>query len=332
MTRIIGPVRRLGQSGLRVSPQGLGCMSMSDSYGPANRAESLATIRSAVEHGVNFFDTADIYGSGGNEKLLAEALGADSEDVVIATKFGIVINSALPGGRGYCGRPEYVRQQCNASLRRLRRDYVDVLYLHRVDYSVPLEDTVGAMGQLVAAGKVREIGLSEASGANIRRAHSVHPVAVVQSEWSLWSRDVELDAVPVCRELGIAFVAYGPLGRGFLTGGIDTVEQLAGKDSRRKQPRFEPENFEHNRRIVDQLVGIAARKGCTPSQLALAWLHHQGPDVIPLPGTTKREHLEENLVASEIQLSAVELDEISSASAPDRVVGARSADPSFINR
>lgn len=305
------PRRRLGQ-GLEVSAIGLGCMGMSDFYGPAEDEVSIAVLNRAVDLGIDFLDTADIYGTGANERLLSRVLAQRRREVVLATKFG---NVRAPDGRmlGIDGRPEYVRQACDASLQRLGVDHIDLYYQHRVDRKVPIEDTVGAMAELVKAGKVRHLGLSEASPETLRRACAVHPIAALQSEYSLWTRDVEAEVLPACRELGVGFVAYSPLGRGFLTGAIRDVEQLAPDDWRRQNPRFQGENLVHNLALVDTVTALASERSCTPAQLALAWLLSRGPDIVPIPGTRSIERLEENAEATSMHLTEAErqrLDEV----------------------
>jgi aryl-alcohol dehydrogenase-like predicted oxidoreductase len=314
------PTRRLG--GLEVSAQGLGCMGMSEFYGAADEAESIGTIHRALELGVTFLDTADMYGRGANEELVGRAIADRRDSVVLATKFGVV-RSDDPGARGVRGDAGYVRQACEASLRRLGVDHIDLYYQHRVDPDVPIEETVGAMASLVEAGKVRYLGLSEAAAETIRRAHAVHPIAALQSEWSLWSRDIEESAVPACRELGIGVVAYSPLGRGFLTGRITSPDELAPDDFRRAASRFAEENFRRNMAIVDALRALASRRGVTPGQLALAWVQHRGEDVVPIPGTKRRAYLEENVAAVQLELSADELASIEEAAPPDAVAGER---------
>ena len=296
----------LGHSSLTVSVLGLGCMGMSEFYGPRREEETIAVIHRALDLGVNFLDTADIYGNGHNEELVGKALRDRRQGVVLATKFGNVRDAA---GRflGVNGRPEYVRQACEASLRRLQVETIDLYYQHRVDRNVPIEETVGWMSRLIEAGKVRSLGLSEAAAATLRRAHKTHPLSALQTEYSLWSRDPEEEILPACRELGITFVAYSPLGRGFLTGQIKRLEDLAPDDWRRNNPRFQGENFEKNLQLVRHLEQLAAQKGCKASQLALAWVLAQGEGIVPIPGTTRRTHLEENLTALGITFTPEEL-------------------------
>jgi len=296
--------RKLGE--LTVSAQGLGCMGMSDFYGGRDAAEAVATLERAVELGITLFDTADMYGGGENEKLVGRVLRRHRDQVIIATKFG---NMRNPDGtfRGVNGKPEYVRDACNASLARLGVDTIDLLYQHRVDPDTPIEDTVGAMADLVRAGKVRYLGLSEAAPATLRRAHAVHPITALQTEYSLWSRDPEADILPAVRELGIGFVAYSPLGRGFLTGRIASIDDLEADDYRRGSPRFQGENFARNLRLVDAIRELAAHKGCTASQLALAWVLAQGDDIVPIPGTKRRAFLDENVGALDVVLSGDDL-------------------------
>jgi aryl-alcohol dehydrogenase-like predicted oxidoreductase len=299
--------RRLGKSSLIVSALGLGCMGMSEFYGAPEEAESIATLHQAIDRGITFFDTADVYGIGRNEELLWRALAKRRNEIIIATKFGIVRDPANPSVRGISGRPDYVRICCEASLKRLKVSVIDLYYQHRVDTETPIEETIGAMARLVEQGKVRYLGLSEAAPATIRRAHATHPITALQSEYSLWSRDPEDGALAACRELGIGLVPYSPLGRGFLTGQIKKFEDLAADDYRRFSPRFQGENFQKNLGLVEQIGQIAKEKSCTPAQLALAWVLAQGQDVVPIPGTTRRKNLDENLAALDIRLTPADL-------------------------
>ncbi|HEV3455587.1 MAG TPA: aldo/keto reductase [Thermoanaerobaculia bacterium] len=295
--------RKLGRGGLEVSAVGLGCMGMSEFYGPSDEAASIATLHRALDLGATFWDTSDMYGQGHNERLVGRALAGRRDEVVLATKFG-VLRGADGSFTGFDGRPEYVRAACDGSLARLGVDHIDLYYQHRVDAKVPIEETVGAMADLVAAGKVRHLGLSEAGATTLRRAAAVHPIAALQSEYSLWTRDVEAEILPTCRVLGIGFVAYSPLGRGFLSGRIQTLDHLAPNDYRRGSPRFQGENLDRNQQLVARLTALAAAKGATPAQLALAWLLAQGRDVVPIPGTRSVARLAENLAATTVALSA----------------------------
>jgi aryl-alcohol dehydrogenase-like predicted oxidoreductase len=324
--------RALGTEGLTVSAQGLGCMGMSEFYGSADEGEAVATIHRALDRGVTLFDTSDAYGPWTNEQLVGGAVADRRDEVVLATKFGIVRDPNDPSARGVNGRPEYVLNACDASLRRLGLDHIDLYYQHRVDPDVPIEETVGAMASLIDAGKVRFLGLSEASAETIRRAHAVHPISALQSEYSLWSRDPEEEILPTLRELGIGLVAYSPLGRGFLTGAITSPADLAPDDFRRHSPRFQGENFARNLELVDRVREIAREKDCTPGQLALAWVMAQGDDVVPIPGTKRRTYLEENVAAAELSLDGDDLARIDEVAPAGVAAGDRYADMSTIGR
>ena len=323
--------RKLGAGGPEVSALGLGCMGMSEFYGPADDARSIAVIHRALDLGVNFLDTADMYGPFKNEKLVGKAIADRRDRVVLATKFG---NVRGEGGEflGISGRPEYVRRACDASLRRLGVDHIDLYYQHRVDVEVPIEETVGAMAELVQAGKVRHLGLSEAAPETIRRAHAVHPIAALQTEYSLWTRDPEDGLLDTVRELGIGFVAYSPLGRGFLSGRIRSLDDLAPDDFRRRNPRFQGENFRKNLDLVDGVRAIADEKRVSPAQIALAWVLARGDDIVPIPGTTRGEHLEEDLAAAAIELTADDLRRLDEAAPKGITAGDRYPNMSTVNR
>src|ERR1022692_3682889 len=317
--------RRLGSQGPVVSAVGLGCMGMSEFYGAHDEKESLATIDRALELGINYLDTSDIYGPHTNEVLVGEAIKGRREKFFVATKFGILRDPANPALRGVDGSPAYVRRSIEGSLRRLGVETVDLYYQHRVDPKTPIEETVGAMARLVEEGKVRFLGLSEAAPATLERAHGVHPISALQTEYSLWSRDPELEILPTCRRLGVAFVAYSPLGRGFLTGAYKSPDDFAADDYRRQSPRFQGENFARNLELVEKVKELAASIGATPSQMALAWVLAKGDDLVPIPGTKRRKYLEENAAAVDITLSAAQVHELDGIFPPGAVAGERYA-------
>lgn len=321
--------RRLGKSSLVVSAMGLGCMGMSQSYGTPDDAESVATIHHAIDRGITMLDTADMYGGGKNEELVGAAIAKRRNEIILATKFG---NMRMPDGRflGVNGKPEYVQSACEESLKRLKISTIDLFYLHRVDTNVPIEETIGAMARLIEQGKVRYIGLSEAGAKTIRRAHATYPITALQSEFSLWTRDLEAEILGVCRELGIGIVPYSPLGRGFLTGTVKKND-FGDRDFRRMSPRFQGENFQKNLEIVQRVEEMAAEKKCTPAQLALAWVLAKGKDVVPIPGTKRRKYLDENLAALEISLTAADFARLDGIAPPGVAAGARYPDE-YMNR
>jgi aryl-alcohol dehydrogenase-like predicted oxidoreductase len=316
-------IKNLGNQGLKASELGLGCMGMSEFYGEKNDEESIKTIHKAFELGVTFFDTADMYGPYINEKLVGKAIAPFRKDITLATKFGIVRDQENPKNRGVNGRPEYVKSSVEGSLKRLNVEVIDLYYLHRKDPDTPIEETIGAMADLVKEGKIRGIGVSELNTETLRKAHSTHPLSALQTEYSLWSRDPEDDIIPTCKELGIAFVAYSPLGRGFLTGQIKSFEDLENDDYRRFSPRFMGENFDKNIELVNKIESIAKEKNCTPAQLALAWVMAQGDHIFPIPGTKRVKYLEENVKAVEVHLSQKDLEQIEEVFPKDAVAGTR---------
>lgn len=316
-------IKDLGSQGLKASQLGLGCMGMSEFYGPHNDEESLRTLRRAIELEITFWDTADMYGPYHNEELVGKALKGNREKITLATKFGILRDPSNVDFRGLSGKPAYVQSSCEASLKRLGVDVIDLYYLHRVDPATPIEDTVGAMARLVEQGKIRGIGLSEVSAPTLEKAHKIHPISAVQNEYSLWSRDPEDEVLPDCQALGVAFVAYSPLGRGFLTGQISKFEDFADDDYRRTSPRFQGENFQKNLQLIEKLKEFAKKKGCTPAELAIAWVLEQGGHVFPIPGAKTVKHLEENAKAADIDLTQEELIEINALLPKSEVAGSR---------
>lgn len=316
--------RKLGNSDIETSEIGLGCMTMTGIYGPADETESISTIQAAIDAGVSFIDTADAYGGGSNETLVGKAIADRRDKVVLATKFGNIY--ARDSERGADGRPEYVREACEASLKRLNLDVIDLYFQHRVDKAVPIEDTVGAMSELVKEGKVRALGLSECSSETLRRAHAVHPISALQSELSLWTQFALNDHLPVCKELGVTYVAYSPLGRGMLTGAIKADGDMPEKDRRRDHPRFQGDNLKHNVAVIAPIEALAKAKGCTPAQIALAWVLAQGDNVLPIPGSKRLKHLNQNIAATDIELTADELQELFDSIPPDFTAGSRYPD------
>ena len=323
--------KKLGSQGLTASEIGLGCMGMSEFYGPRDDGESVKTLDHALDIGVNFWDTADVYGPYTNEVLVGKALKGNRQKITLATKFGIVRDPANPQSRGFNGSAAYVKSACEASLKRLQTDVIDLYYLHRVDASTPIEETAGAMADLVKEGKIKAIGFSEVSSATLRRAHAVYPVTAVQSEYSLWTRDPEDGILETCTELGIAFVAYSPLGRGFLTGQIKKEDDFAADDFRRFSPRFQGENFQKNLHLVKAIEELANKKGCTPSQLALAWVMAQGDNIFPIPGTKRIKYLDENVGALNVSFTKKELDEIDAIFPKNAAAGLRYAEQTMVN-
>ena len=313
--------RRLGTGGLEVSALGLGCMGMSQAYGPGDDVESIATVQRSIDLGMDFLDSSDIYGVGHNEELLAKALAGRRDQVTLATKFGVFRHP--DGSSGINGRPEYVAKACDASLERLGIEVIDLYYQHRLDRHTPIEDTVGAMGRLVEAGKVRFIGLSEVGAATLRRAHAVHPISALQTEYSLWTRLVEAEILPTCRELGIGFVSYSPLGRGFLSATVTTTEGLDASDRRHLHPRFQGDNLQSNLGLLETLRAVAAAKGCTPAQLALAWVLARGDDIVPIPGTKRRRFLDDNAAAVDVALDADDMEALDASFPADITAGDR---------